>query len=103
MACSASPTPPVFSASAADLMLVATDSFHKPTRVNVWEGMCSACGTDGAMSAYARVAGSDGLRRSQPRKRIAPVGQRDPPIGNRAAGIRLEHAFESGARLGEPE
>jgi hypothetical protein len=39
-------------------MLVATDSFHRPTRVNVWDGMWSACGTDGAMSAYARAAGS---------------------------------------------
>jgi hypothetical protein len=35
-------------------MLVATDSFHNPTRVNVCDGMWSACGTDGAMSAYAR-------------------------------------------------
>ena len=43
--------PLVFSASAADLMLVATDSFHKPTRVNVCDGMWSACGTAGAISA----------------------------------------------------
>ena len=49
--------PLVFSASAADRVLVVTDSFQNPTRVNVCDGMWSACGTAGAMSAYARAAG----------------------------------------------
>ena len=31
--------------------LLSTDSSHEPTRVNVCEGMWSACGADGAISA----------------------------------------------------
>jgi hypothetical protein len=36
--------------------LVATDSFQSPTRVNVCDGMWSACAADGAISAYRRAA-----------------------------------------------
>jgi hypothetical protein len=34
------------------------DSCHNPRRVNVWEGMWSACGEAGAMIAYRRAAAS---------------------------------------------
>ena len=38
-------------AASADRRLVSIDSFHDPTRVNVCDGMWSACGTDGASDA----------------------------------------------------
>ena len=38
-------------------MLESRASFHDPTRRKMCEGMCSACGTAGAVAAYARDAG----------------------------------------------
>jgi hypothetical protein len=32
------------------------ESFQYPTRVNVCDGMCNACGTAGASDAYRRAA-----------------------------------------------
>ena len=39
-----------------DLRLVLTDSFQRPTRVKVCEGMCNACAADGAIVAYRSAA-----------------------------------------------
>ena len=38
-------------AASAERRFVAIDSSHEPTRVKMWEGMCSACGASGAMPA----------------------------------------------------
>ena len=42
----------------ADSMFVSIDSCQRPTRVKVCDGMCRACGADGAMSAYRFAASS---------------------------------------------
>jgi hypothetical protein len=37
-------------AAFAERSLIAAESFHAPTRVKMCDGMCSACGADGAIS-----------------------------------------------------
>ncbi len=32
------------------------ESSHKPSRVNICDGMCNACGAEGAIREYARAA-----------------------------------------------
>ena len=43
-------------AASIERRFVAIDSFQWPMRVKVWDGMCSACAADGAMSAYRSAA-----------------------------------------------
>jgi hypothetical protein len=38
-------------AAAAEARFDAITSVHIPSRVKMWEGMCSTCGTQGAMAA----------------------------------------------------
>ena len=38
-------------AASAECWLEAIASGHIPSRMKMWEGMCSACGTAGAMAA----------------------------------------------------
>ena len=56
MACSSSSTMPCRCAARLEAMLEAMDSRHIPRRVKMWEGICSACGAEGATFAYLRAA-----------------------------------------------
>ena len=40
-----------FFAAAYEARFPSTISRHRPIRLKIWEGMCSACGTDGAIPA----------------------------------------------------
>jgi hypothetical protein len=39
-----------------DFRFTSTEFRHKPTRVNVCDGMCCACAADGAIDAYRAAA-----------------------------------------------
>jgi hypothetical protein len=36
--------------------LVSIDACQSPIRVKVWDGMCRACGVEGAIAPYRRAA-----------------------------------------------
>jgi hypothetical protein len=47
---------PAARAEAAEARLVSIEACQSPIRVNVWEGMCKACGVEGAIAPYRLAA-----------------------------------------------
>src|SRR5437588_201274 len=129
MACSASFGSCVSRPAAAERSFICAESFHAPTRVKMCEGMCSACGAEGAawieivilpdgldevQLALALAAGGAGAleRRFRPlglrgirpgREGVADQRGGNAPAGDGAVGVARQHFLECALALAEPE